>query len=164
MLRTRLAAGITATALVGSLGFAAAAPASAKGQETTVIFANSAVKGLKVTAVKPGTGKGKKFTFPAKVKGLDVTHKGGLVLTNTSTGQSLKIINIAVDLEAGTATVDAPDLGLDKFGAFDVANVKANKKKVTAKLNVAAGVAAALNGVLGTKFKDGQTIASTETK
>jgi hypothetical protein len=164
MLRTRVVAGVAATALVGTMGFAAAAPAMAKGKSTTVTFTKASAKGLTITAVKPGKGKGVKFTFPAKVKGSVVSHKGGLILANKSTGQQLKIINITVDLKAGTATVDAPDLNLDDFAAFDVAKVKTKKGKTTTNLKVAMGVSSALNGILGTNFKDGQTIAKTSTK
>ncbi len=166
MLRTRVVAGVAATALVGTMGFAAAAPAMAKGKETTVTFTSASAKGLKITPVKPATGKGKKFTFPAKVKGSMVTHKGGLLLVNTATNQQLKITNIKLDLTTKTGTVDAPDLGagIKNFSAFTLGKVKTKKGVTTAQLKIAKGISTTLNGLLGTSYKDGQVLANTSTK
>ena len=164
MLRTRVVAGVAATALVGTMGFAAAAPAMAKGKETTVTFTSASAKGLKITPVKPATGKGKKFTFPAKVKGSKITHKGGLVLKNTATSQELKITKITLDLTAKTASVVVPSVGTQALPAFTLGKVKTKKGKTTAQLKVATGISTALNGLLGTNYKDGQVLANTSTK
>lgn len=163
MLRTRVAAGVAATALIGTMGFAAATPAMAKGKSTTVTFTKASAKGLTVKAVKPATGKGVKFTFPAKVKGTTVTHKGGLVLTNKSTGQELKITKITLDLSAKTASVVAPAVGPTAIPAFTLGKVKTKNNKTTAQLKIAEGISGALNGLLGTKYKDGQVLANTST-
>jgi hypothetical protein len=168
MLRTRVAAGVAATALIGTMGFAAATPAMAKGKSTTVTFTSSVTTAMKgagitVTAVKPGKAKGKSFVFPAKVKGTTVTHKGGLTLENSAAGKSLTIEKIKLDLSAKTASVT---VGGNEIPAFTLAKVKTNKKTkvTTAKLKVAPNIAGALNGLLATTiFKDGQVLANTST-
>lgn len=162
MLRTRVVAGVAATALVGTMGFAAAAPAMAKGKETTVTFTSASAKGLKVTAVKPGTGKGKKFTFPAKVKGSKITHKGGLTLTNASDPtKSLTIEKIVLNTKTNVGTVSVAGNPID---AFVLAKVKTKKGKTTTQIKLGPGVNATLNGLLGTSYKDGQVLANTSTK
>jgi len=97
----------------------------AKGKETTVTFTSASAKGLKVTAVKPGTGKGKKFTFPAKVKGSKITHKGGLTLTNASDPtKSLTIEKIVLNTKTNVGTVSVAGNPID---AFVLAKVKTKK-------------------------------------
>jgi hypothetical protein len=104
---------ITAVAAGMALaGTAFAAPAMAKTNTTTVkLDANtlniiSAVQ-ISPSAVKPAKAKGTTVTIPAKLKGKNITHKGGIKLATADGSKFLTVENITINSKGkGSADVN----------------------------------------------------------
>lgn len=107
MIVRRITAGAAGLALVGTAF--AAAPAMAKTNTTTLKLDATTADiltsvGIAPSAVKPAKLKGTTISFPAKLKGKRVTHKGGLKL---ALGENFMTVqNIDINTKTGKANAD----------------------------------------------------------
>lgn len=168
--RRRLAAGIAAAAVLGSLGVAAATPASAKTNngETKVTMSQSlldklSAENIRVEAFEPARAKGTTITFPAKQKKPRyITHTGGMAVLIADLGTVL--LNFKFDLQDETVDVSLQNGTVIK-DAFDLRNVKIKKEAVTANLKITRVSANLLNeATYETVFKEGMTLGTSRTK
>ena len=107
MIVRRITATAAGLALVGTAF--AAAPAMAKTNTTTLkldtrFIALLGAADITASRVKPAKIKGGSISFPAKLKGKNVTHKGGLKLT-ASPDAYVALEDISINYKKGKATV-----------------------------------------------------------
>ncbi len=106
MIVRRITAGAAGLALVGTAF--AAAPAMAKQNTTTLkldttLVAALGAAGIAPSAISPGKFVGTSISFPAKLKGKKITHKGGLKLTLGD--NFVTIENISINYKSGKASI-----------------------------------------------------------
>lgn len=168
--RRRLAAGIAAAAVLGSLGVGAATPASAKANkgETSVTVPQSlldklSAENIRVEAFDPARAKGTTIIFPAKQKKPRyITHTGGMAVLIADLG--VVLLNFTFDLQDETVDVSLQNGTVIK-DAFDLRDVKIKKRAVTADLKVTKVSAKLLNeATYETVFKQGMTLGTSRTK
>ena len=135
MIVRRITAGAAGLALVGTAF--AAAPAMAKSNTTTLKLDAGLVSALTAanvapSVVKPATLKGTSISFPAKLKGKNVTHKGALKLTAAAGFVSLENISINYKNGKATASVGNP-VTPEPLLIKNVLVVKGGKNKIKKK-------------------------------
>ncbi|MCU0297464.1 MAG: hypothetical protein MUF33_02950 [Candidatus Nanopelagicales bacterium] len=138
MIVRRITAGAAAVAL-GATAFAAAPAMAAKQKtNTTVLTLDStlvgALTGAGVTpsAIGKAKLKGAAITFPAKLSGKTISHKGGLKLTSAAGFVSMEKISINTKNGKASAFVKAP-IAQDGLEIADILVFKGGKNKIKKK-------------------------------
>jgi hypothetical protein len=109
MIVRRITAGAAAVAL-GATAFAAAPAMAKQKQNTTTLSLNTTLvaalgaAGIAPSAISPGKFVGTSISFPAKLKGKKITHKGGLKLTLGT--NFVTIENISINYKSGKASIE----------------------------------------------------------
>jgi hypothetical protein len=132
MIVRRITAGAAGLALVGTAF--AAAPAMAKQNTTTLkldtrFLALLGAADVAPSAIKPAKIKGGSISFPAKLKGKNVTHKGGLKLTAAAGFVTLEDISINWKKGKATAQIGNP-VTPEPLEIKNVLVIKGGKNKI----------------------------------
>jgi hypothetical protein len=158
--------------LLGGKTVVTTAPGIVEALTSSGITATVTEPGAARVATEPFTAVKATFPITGGAASIDplagvVLHQGGIVFTNTSTHQALKISNFAINLANGNLTANVNDTST-RVPVFTVdaaasqVQIKGNYVLLTnVKLNLTPVAAAALNSSLGTElFSDGLRFGS----
>lgn len=129
MIVRRITAGAAGLALAGTAF--AAAPAMAKTNTTTLTLDPALVTvltdaGVTVSAKSPAKMSGTKISFPAKMKGKVITHKGGISFK--SAASTVTLINLAINAKNGKVSAQATEPA--QVPLTDLMKVSGGKNKI----------------------------------